>query len=149
MIFFSFWQVFFLHSYLKPLLLLIVSCNDLTWNRILAELFILYIPRWLAMTDRDVLKGYFEGESSFYLSQNMKAWFIPILLWSAFITVLWFVMICINVIIKRQWTQRERLAYPIIQLPLEMTRCDNPKQGVCHHPEHWEIRVNRNFPKQE
>ncbi|MEK7397523.1 MAG: DUF6785 family protein, partial [Candidatus Poribacteria bacterium] len=86
-----------------------------------AELFIPYIPHWFAMTDRDVLKGYFEGESSFYLSQNMKAWLVPILVWSAFITVLWFVMICINVIIKRQWTQRERLAYPIIQLPLEMT----------------------------
>jgi protein gp37 len=37
----------------------------------------------------------------------------------------------------------------IKQLPMEMTRCDNPKQGVCHHPEHWGIRVNRHFPKQE
>ncbi|HGE70838.1 TPA: hypothetical protein ENX78_08395 [Candidatus Poribacteria bacterium] len=85
------------------------------------ELFIPYIPKWLAMTDRDVLKGYFEGESSFYISKNIKAWMMPILVWSAFITVLWSVMICVNIIIKRQWTLRERLAYPIIQLPLEMT----------------------------
>jgi hypothetical protein len=29
MVFLSFWQVFFLHSCLKPLLLFIFSCNDL------------------------------------------------------------------------------------------------------------------------
>lgn len=86
-----------------------------------SELFLSYIPNWFAVTDRSVLKGYFEGESSFYITQNIKTWLVPILIWSAFITVLWFVLICINVLLKRQWTQRERLAYPIIQLPLEMT----------------------------
>jgi len=86
------------------------------------DLFIQYIPDWLAVTDKNVLKGYFEGESSIFQAQNTKAWLMPILIWSGFITILWFVMICINIIIKRQWTQREKLAYPIIQLPLEMTK---------------------------
>jgi len=85
------------------------------------ELFIHYIPKWIAVSDRSVLKGYFEGESTFYLSQNIRAWLAPALAWSLFVTILWFVMICINIFIKRQWTQRERLAYPIIQLPLDMT----------------------------
>ena len=35
------------------------------------------------------------------------------------------------------------------QLPFEMTNCDNPKNGVCHHPEHWGIsfRIHRDFPE--
>ena len=30
-------------------------------------------------------------------------------------------MLCINTLLRKQWTDRERLTYPIIQLPLEMT----------------------------
>ena len=33
-------------------------------------------------------------------------------------------MICLNILVRRQWIERERLAYPIVQLPLEMTRPD-------------------------
>ena len=43
------------------------------------------------------------------------------LIWSAFISVLMFVLICVNVIIRKQWTDREKLTYPITQLPFEIT----------------------------
>ena len=33
-------------------------------------------------------------------------------------------MICLNILLRRQWIERERLAYPIVQLPLEITRTD-------------------------
>ena len=32
-----------------------------------------------------------------------------------------FVMICINIIIRKQWSDRERLTFPIVQLPFQMT----------------------------
>ena len=34
-------------------------------------------------------------------------------------------MLCINTIIRKQWTEQEKLSYPIIQLPFEMTRSVN------------------------
>ena len=39
--------------------------------------------------------------------------------------MLWFVLICLNTIIRAQWTEREKLAYPIVQLPLQMALNEN------------------------
>ena len=47
---------------------------------------------------------------------------VPILVWTGFVTLLWFTLICLNTIIRVQWTEREKLAYPIIQLPLHMAQ---------------------------
>ena len=83
-------------------------------------LFWRYIQPWAVVDDISVLKGYYEGESTFYTLEHLQKWMIPILSWSAFIFALVSVMICINIMLRRQWTETERLAYPAIQLPLEM-----------------------------
>ena len=56
------------------------------------------------------------------------------LYWSGFIFVLMFVMICIDVIIRKQWTERERLTYPVAQLPYEMT---NRASGLFRNKLMW------------
>lgn len=76
-----------------------------------SELFLGNIPSWLTVSDKNVLKGYFEGESSLYLAQNLKAWLAPVLVWSGIIIALWFVLMYINVLLRKQWTERERLAF--------------------------------------
>jgi hypothetical protein len=38
--------------------------------------------------------------------------------------VLVFVMVCLSVLVRQQWADRERLTFPIIQLPIEMTDPD-------------------------
>jgi hypothetical protein len=53
--------------------------------------------------------------------QHLRGWLIPVMVWTAFIAIVWFVLICINSIIQSQWTEKEKLAYPIIQLPVRMT----------------------------
>jgi hypothetical protein len=88
------------------------------------ELFWRYIPKWLAVSDERALEGYIKGfkkESTLYTARHIKAWLTPVVVWSVFICALMFVMICINIIIRKQWTDRERLTYPIAQLPFEMT----------------------------
>ena len=86
-----------------------------------AELFWRFIPPWLAVQDKEILKGFAEGESSFYVPQVVQAWIFPTLIWSGFIFLLVFGMLCINVLVRRPWTEAEKLSYPIIQLPLQMT----------------------------
>lgn len=86
-----------------------------------AELFHRYLPDWLTISDQKILTGYYEGETTFYTARHIKAWITPIMWWMGFIVVYIFIMLCINTILRKQWTERERLTYPIIQLPLEMT----------------------------
>jgi len=86
------------------------------------NLFLKYVPEWLSIDDPKVLAGYYEGDSSLYTMEHIRGWLIPVLWWSGFIVVLVFVMLCINVIMRKRWTENEKLSYPIIQLPLEMTK---------------------------
>jgi len=86
-----------------------------------ADLFFRYIPDWLAISDKNVVTGYFEGESTFYTAQHVKAWLTPVVVWSGFIFALVFVMLCLTTIVRKRWTEEEKLSYPIIQLLLQMT----------------------------
>ena len=85
------------------------------------DLFWRYIPSWLAVSDKGVLSGYYEGDSTLYTKQHLLGWLTPVLNWFAFLFVMLFVMVCITVIVRRPWTEDEKLAYPIIQLPARMT----------------------------
>lgn len=86
-----------------------------------SELFLQHIPRWLTVSNKQVLQGYYEGNSSFYLTENLETWTPVILAWLLFFLVLAFIFLCLNTILRRQWTEHEKLTYPIIQLPLKMT----------------------------
>jgi hypothetical protein len=85
------------------------------------ELFHRYIPTWVSARDKIILDDYFTGDSSFYSMKNIQFWLKPVLWWTSFIFCLLFVMVCINSIVRKQWTEQEKLSYPVIQLPLEMT----------------------------
>ena len=84
------------------------------------KLFWNYIPSWLSVSKREALEGFYQGESSLYTIEHIKAWLCPALAWSLFTSALLFIMVCINIILRKQWIEREKLSYPIIQLPLEM-----------------------------
>ena len=90
------------------------------------ELFFRYIPSWLYHGDEQIIEGMYEGSDSFYRPQYLAAWLPRILYWSAFITVLLFVMLCINALFRKRWMDGEKLTYPITHLPLEMTRPGHP-----------------------
>ena len=84
------------------------------------QLFGGHIPRWFTVRDREVLRGFYEGESSFFMAQYVEGWLGTLLVWSAFIFVLYVTLICMNVILRKQFAEHERLTFPITWLPLEM-----------------------------
>jgi len=98
------------------------------------DLFLKQLPRWLTVDDMRALSGFYRGSSSLYIRRHIMAWLTPAAWWISFIIVLLFTMLCINTFLRRQWTERERLTYPIIQLPLEMT---SPRSGFFKNGLMW------------
>ena len=84
------------------------------------SLFWRYIPSWFTVSDTKILRGYFYGESTFHTVEHIRAWAVPILVWSAFIFFLYLSYLCIASILRKQWAENEKLSYPLVQLPLAM-----------------------------
>ena len=86
------------------------------------QLFHQHLPEWLVVGKQEVLRGFYEGESTFYLQTHIDAWLPPTLIWVGFCLVIGVTMLCLNVLLRKQWQEHERLTYPIAQLPYEITR---------------------------
>ena len=84
------------------------------------ELFWRYLPDWLTINDPSVLSAFYLGDEPFFETYYVRKWLIPTFWWCAFTFALIFVMQCINVIIRKQWTEQERLVYPIVELPYQL-----------------------------
>lgn len=79
------------------------------------------LPREWMVSDPAVYLPFFQGNSSLYQWPILRAWLLPLTVWTVFIAALLLVMLCTNCLLRQQWTDRERLTYPIVQLPFEMT----------------------------
>ncbi len=83
-----------------------------------AELFQHY-PDFYIPHDPWVIKGFFEGTASGKVPWDL--WLVPLGWWMAFSLVLIFTLLCLVAIFRRQWSENERLTYPMLFLPLEIT----------------------------
>ena len=87
-----------------------------------AEKLFPHVPsRAVLVDDGDGNKAFYEG-----LEKGERvpyeAWVEPLFWWGIFLFALYATMICVAVILRRQWMERERLAYPTVQVPLAMVR---------------------------
>ena len=89
-----------------------------------AELIQPHIKPWLVPQGKLWIKYFYEGLPSWEGNIPWGIWIKPLLIWGSFLMVLYFVMICMTVILRRQWMEKERLVYPLAQLPLEMSRLE-------------------------
>lgn len=94
-----------------------------------AELFFPHVERWLAPSDMEAIRQLHEGSAGGQIP--WEAWLEPLGAWYAFFVALSFLMICMSSILHRQWAQNERLAYPMVELPLRMIEgSEGPFQWV-------------------
>lgn len=81
-----------------------------------------YIPEWMTPQSKEILLPYQQGNDSFWRPEYLQAWAIPLLCWTANMAALGAVMWAWNVLLRKRWADQDRLAFPCIQLPLEMCK---------------------------
>ncbi|MCS6860058.1 MAG: hypothetical protein NZT92_07050 [Abditibacteriales bacterium] len=86
-----------------------------------SALFFDYLPRWLLMGEADALKAFYDGGRSIYSLAALRPWLVPLGNWAVIVLAMILVMLCLNILLRRQWTEKEKLGFPLIQLPLQLT----------------------------
>ncbi|MCY3740163.1 MAG: hypothetical protein OXH00_04000 [Candidatus Poribacteria bacterium] len=80
-----------------------------------------HLPEWLVVKHPKTVTDFYEGEVNFFTEGYVQYWIVPILSWSAVIFLLMLIFLCLTALLRKQWIENEKLAYPIIQIPLEIT----------------------------
>ncbi|MDH7570113.1 MAG: hypothetical protein QHJ73_11070, partial [Armatimonadota bacterium] len=103
------------------------------------ELFFAYLPKWLTLSDPAVIRGYYEGNTNPYTWEIVRAWSVPVFFWTLFIGLLLLVLLCMNVLVRQQWSEREKLTYPITHLPVQFTQGggEGLVRGLMHNRLFW------------
>src|SRR5579871_677859 len=76
------------------------------------------LPAWFGPSSSTAVDGFFRGTHG---NVPWLAWALPLLAWSSLLIALFFVMLCINVLLRQQWIESERLAFPLAAIPLALT----------------------------
>ncbi len=84
------------------------------------NLFHQYIPQWRVVRDEHAIKSFYEG-ISYNESIPWRPWLVPLAIWTSYVLVLYFVMICLSLFLRKQWVEIEKCTFPLVQLPLEMS----------------------------
>jgi len=82
------------------------------------ELLLPHLNDWVILKDKLAVENFYTGEQSV----PWEAWLKPLMAWSGFVIVMYFVMMCICVILRRQWVERERFSFPLVQIPGEIAQ---------------------------
>ena len=85
-------------------------------------LFHHYLPDWLIPRGDRLVEGFFEGEKEIV---PWLDWMPSLFFWSVFTFVLWMMMVCLSTILRRQWVEQEKFAFPLVQLPAEMSNASD------------------------
>ena len=84
-----------------------------------AEIVQPFVPHWLVPQGEKAIRGFYEGIPRGEAVPWM-VWVKPLVAWLPVLLGLYLVMVALPMLLRRQWIEHERLAYPLAQLPLVM-----------------------------
>jgi len=85
-------------------------------------LFWRFLPDWMVVKNQAALDLFYEGGVSWRQPGLLRAWAWPMLTWGILTFAMIMVMLGINVFVRKAWTEHEKLAFPLVIVPLELTR---------------------------
>ncbi len=104
-----------------------------------AEAFFPHIPRWLVPfdprgTERQPPARYFyEGSGGVVIWQE---WLLPLAAWAIVVAAVWVCFLAIATVWRRQWSDHEKLNFPLTQPPLQLIEPTN-RAALLHNRLTW------------
>ncbi len=98
------------------------------------QLFHEYIPAWMTPHSDSAIRYFYEGLPS-GRAIPYGEWLPVLLAWGLLTVLAYGMMMFLSVILSKQWIDREKLSFPLVALPMEMTSSsDAPwKVGTFFH----------------
>jgi hypothetical protein len=109
------------------------STPENNWQELLWD----HIPDWAAPRDPQLIRNLFEGVAA---DQPIPwdAWAGPLLFWGLFMFAFFLISLSFISLIHHQWSQRERLVYPLAVVPtLMVDSLDNPATSLFRNWLFW------------
>ena len=97
-----------------------------------------YIPGWLSVADPEAVVGFWEGSTTGAVPWSV--WLTPLLNWFTFSAALMAAMFCLAALLSRDWIERQRLVFPLVEVPLSLTgREARPtlRSSILSNPIFW------------
>lgn len=98
------------------------------------DLFFKELPTQMLVMDKPALERLWQGGSSILEARNYKPWAGPVFHWWLLFSCLWTAPAGLAVLLRKRWVEQERMSFPVVQLPLEMSQ---PSLGAFRHPAFW------------
>ena len=92
-----------------------------------ADLVIPHVKPWMVVRGEVGLRHFYEGVPKGEIP-DWGAWIQPLMVWATMLLALWVSVLCLTVILRRQWVERERLTFPVMQVPLAMVEGDDGRK---------------------
>ncbi|MGD0114101.1 MAG: DUF6785 family protein [Armatimonadota bacterium] len=105
------------------------------------QLFYPYIKSWMVPWDpgagphQFVVNAFYEGLKE---GERLpwRAWMLPLGAWMILALSIFAAFFFLATLLRRQWSDNERLSYPLVQLPVEMIR-EQPGRSFLSNPLTW------------
>ncbi|MEA3402427.1 MAG: DUF6785 family protein [Armatimonadota bacterium] len=111
------------HDFLQVLLILLTTATyygspENNWQ----ELFADQLPSSLLVTDPRAAVDFWQGDANLYTMEAIRPWLIPVGTWILFTIALLTVMMGIDALVLKRWNDEEKLSYPLLEVPVQLTR---------------------------
>jgi hypothetical protein len=79
-----------------------------------------YIPQWFHPKSEYAITALYEGLRG---SQSIPwgEWVVPLAAWSVLVLAVYAVFFCLSTLLRKRWVDDEKLVFPLVQLPVEMS----------------------------
>ena len=94
------------------------------------QLLFPHLPAAIVVDDGAGNSAFFEGLGAGNYTVPWGLWLRPMAVWGIFLLALYATVVSVAVILRRQWMDRERLSYPLVQAAQVMIRDEDPGRLV-------------------